>query len=166
MNFHFHMLDKGFPCTYRLTAKKLAFFQLSINQWSISSEEESVNCLVLSRKRKSKYSIYRSKLKVVRVYVNMTVKLKTSVDLAASSHLKTFFFQKWIWAPVVTSRKYEPLLRLGIGGKAKKGGGESGNVIVVGEAKWQRLSPGKWKGKSVSENSWACGSLLLDLGYQ
>lgn len=82
--------------------------------------------------------------------VSKTVKLKTRVDLAASSSLKTFF-QKWIWAPVVTSRKYKPLLRLGIGGKAKKRG--SGNVIVIGEAKRQRLSPGKWKGKSVSENS-------------
>ena len=44
--------------------------------------------------------------------------------------------------------------------KKKKKQKRSGNVIVIGEAKRQRLSPGKWNGKSVSENSWACGRSL------
>lgn len=92
-------------------------------------------------------------------HANTTVKFKTELNLAASSRLKLPPSQKWIWAPVVTSRKHEPLLRLGIENKAKIW---AGNVIVIGEAKQQKFNPGKWKGKSVSENPCVCGSSLAE----
>lgn len=91
---------------------------------------------------------------MLREHANMTVKFKTELNLAVSSRLKLSFPQKWIWAPVVTSRKHEPLLRLGIETKAKI---RAGNVIVIGEAKQQKFNPGNWKGRSVSENPCMCG---------
>lgn len=121
-NFPFHMWDKCFPSTYRLSAGSLALFpvvkkSLAFFLWR---RVNSLPSIEQKKKKKSKYSViflYSSKWEMV--YVNMTVKFKTGVDLAASSSLRAFF-QKWIWAPVVTSRKYEPLRRLGIEGKAKK----------------------------------------------
>lgn len=164
MNFHFLMWDKCFSSIYRLTPERLSLFPVVKKSLAFFLWRRCNSLFTIKQKKKkvnTAFALYRSELKILWVYVSKTAKLKTGVDLAASSSLKTFF-QKWIWAPVVTSRKYEPLLRLGIGGKAKKRG--SGNVIVIGEAKRQRLSPGKWKGKSVSENSGPV-AVLMDLGH-